>query len=114
MGGPAFGRTRAIDAGVKVIDHGQADGGQGHPVGPAAVPRRRRRPSAARFRPARQGAQLTRLVRWYTPGEVLTDLLLVDNNPVEDISLVENPDRNVVVIMKDGQIFRNLLPQPAP
>jgi imidazolonepropionase-like amidohydrolase len=23
MGGPAFGRTRAIDAGVKVIDHGQ-------------------------------------------------------------------------------------------
>jgi len=53
-------------------------------------------------------------VRWYAPGEVLTELLLVDNNPVEDISLVENPDRNVVVIMKDGQIFRNLLPQPAP
>jgi len=89
----------------------------------------------------RQGAQLAKLVRWYTPGEALkmatgdngellalsglvnpypgklgvveegalADLLLVDGNPVENIKLIEDPDKNFVVIMKDGKIFKNLL-----
>jgi len=89
----------------------------------------------------RQGAQLAKLVRWYTPGEALkmatgdngellalsglvnpypgklgvveegalADLLLVDGNPVENIKLIEDPDKNFVVIMKDGRIFKNLL-----
>lgn len=39
----------------------------------------------------------------------LADLLLVDGNPLEDIKLVEDPDRNFVVIMKDGRIYKNAL-----
>jgi imidazolonepropionase-like amidohydrolase len=39
----------------------------------------------------------------------LADLLLVDGNPLEDINLVANPDKNFVVIMKDGRIYKNTL-----
>lgn len=91
----------------------------------------------------RQGAQLAKLVRWYTPTEALkmatgdngellalsglvnpypgklgvikqgalADLVLVDGNPLEDIKLIEDPARNFVVIMKDGKIYKNLLPE---
>jgi len=40
----------------------------------------------------------------------LADLLLVDGDPIADISLLENPQKNVLVIMKDGRIFKNALP----
>src|SRR5262249_21690855 len=40
----------------------------------------------------------------------LADLLLVDGNPLENIRLVEDPDKNFVVIMKDGVIYKNTLP----
>jgi len=89
----------------------------------------------------RQGAQLTKMVRWFTPAEVLTmatatnaallalsgprnpypgklgvveegalaDLLLLDGNPLEQIKLLEDPARTLLVIMKDGKLFKNLL-----
>lgn len=41
----------------------------------------------------------------------LADLLLVEGDPIEDIRLVEDPDRNFRVIMKDGTIFKNTLPE---
>jgi imidazolonepropionase-like amidohydrolase len=88
---------------------------------------------------ARQGAQLAKLVRWYTPAEVLkmatadnaellalsgprnpypgklgvveegalADLLLVDGDPLADIRLIVDPQKNVLVIMKDGRIHKN-------
>ena len=88
---------------------------------------------------ARQGAQLSKMVRWYSPGEVLkmatgdngellalsglrspyegkigvveegalADLLLVDGDPVANIKLIEDPAKNFVVIMKDGQFYKN-------
>jgi imidazolonepropionase-like amidohydrolase len=91
----------------------------------------------------RQGAQLAKLVRWYTPTEALkmatadngellalsgfinpypgklgvvqegalADLLLVDGNPLENIKLVEDPDKSFLVIMKDGVIYKNTLPK---
>ena len=91
----------------------------------------------------RQGAILAKLVRWYTPAEVLkmatadngelmalagfinpypgklgvveqgalADLLLVDGNPIESIKLIEDPDKNFLVIMKDGTIYKNTLPR---
>jgi len=31
----------------------------------------------------------------------------VDGNPVESLDLVSDPDKNFVVIMKDGTIYRN-------
>ena len=40
----------------------------------------------------------------------LADLLLVDGNPIEDIKLIEDPDRNFVLIIKDGRIYKNTLP----
>ncbi|RKT13770.1 hypothetical protein B0G69_6964 [Paraburkholderia sp. RAU2J] len=37
------------------------------------------------------------------------DLLLVDGNPVENLALVADPARNLLVIMKDGKIYKNIL-----
>ena len=39
----------------------------------------------------------------------LADLLLVDGNPLENIAVVADPDRNFRVIMKDGKIYKNTL-----
>ncbi|NJN42956.1 MAG: amidohydrolase family protein [Flammeovirgaceae bacterium] len=48
------------------------------------------------------------------PGELgvvkegaLADLLLVDGNPLKNLELVTDPDKNFVVIMKDGKIYKN-------
>jgi len=45
-------------------------------------------------------------------GEVeegaLADLLLVDGDPVANIELLADPDRSLLVIMKDGKIFKNV------
>ena len=91
----------------------------------------------------RQTAQLVKLVRWYTPAEVLkmatadngelmalsglvnpypgklgvvedgafADLLLVDGDPVTNIGLLEDPGKNLLVIIKDGKVYKNLLHQ---
>lgn len=37
------------------------------------------------------------------------DLILVNGSPLNDIKLVENPDANFVLIMKDGVIYKNTL-----
>ncbi|MBW4621440.1 MAG: amidohydrolase family protein [Cyanosarcina radialis HA8281-LM2] len=87
-----------------------------------------------------QGKLLAKLVRWYTPAQVLkiatstnaellalsgprnpypgklgvveegalADLLLVNGDPLQNIKLIENPDKNLLVIMKDGKIYKNL------
>ena len=39
----------------------------------------------------------------------LADLLLVDGDPIADIRLLADPAKNLVVIMKDGKIFKNAL-----
>jgi imidazolonepropionase-like amidohydrolase len=38
----------------------------------------------------------------------LADLLLVDGNPLEDLSLIANPEEKFLVIMKDGKIVKNI------
>jgi len=90
---------------------------------------------------SRQGAQLAKMTKWFTPFEVLkmatatnaellklsgprnpyphdlgiiqegayADLLLVDGNPIDNIKLVENPELNFKLIMKDGVIYKNTL-----
>jgi imidazolonepropionase-like amidohydrolase len=40
----------------------------------------------------------------------LADLLLVNGNPLEDISVLEDPKNKLTVIMKDGKICKNTLP----
>jgi imidazolonepropionase-like amidohydrolase len=39
----------------------------------------------------------------------LADLLLVDGNPLDNISLIVDPGKNFLVIMKDGKIYKNAL-----
>lgn len=50
------------------------------------------------------------------PGELgvvkedaLADLILVDGNPLEEVALITDPQKNFVVIMKDGKIYKNEL-----
>ncbi len=40
----------------------------------------------------------------------LADLLLVDGDPIANIRLIENPEQNLLVIMKDGRVYKNTLP----
>jgi imidazolonepropionase-like amidohydrolase len=40
----------------------------------------------------------------------LADLLLVDGDPITNINLLADPDKNFVVIMKDGKLYKNTLP----
>jgi imidazolonepropionase-like amidohydrolase len=44
----------------------------------------------------------------------LADLLLVDGDPTADIQLVANPQQNFLVIMKDGKVYKDTVPQGAP
>ena len=37
------------------------------------------------------------------------DILLIDGDPVADLDLVADPAKNLVLIMKDGRIFKNTL-----
>lgn len=39
----------------------------------------------------------------------LADLLLVEGDPIADIQLLADPARNLVVIMKDGKIYKDML-----
>jgi imidazolonepropionase-like amidohydrolase len=90
---------------------------------------------------AKQGKQLAKMVRWYTPGEILTtatsinaelcamcgprnpypgklgvveagayaDLLVIDGDPIADIKLIVDPEKNLKLVMKDGRIYKNTL-----
>ncbi|VVS91653.1 metal-dependent hydrolase family protein [Desulfoluna spongiiphila] len=39
----------------------------------------------------------------------LADILLVNGNPLEDISILTKPDENLALIMKDGKIYKNTI-----
>ncbi|MGE0525244.1 MAG: amidohydrolase family protein [Variibacter sp.] len=41
----------------------------------------------------------------------LADLLLVNGNPLENLDLVADPDKNFMVIMKDGKTYKNTIPK---
>jgi imidazolonepropionase-like amidohydrolase len=41
----------------------------------------------------------------------LADLLLVDGNPLDNITLVADPAKNFLLIMKDGIIYKNTVPK---
>lgn len=91
----------------------------------------------------RQSFYLPKLVKWYTPAEILkqatrdnaellamsgkrnpypgklgvveegalADLLLVDGDPLANIKLLEDPTKNLLVIMKDGKAYKNTVSQ---
>jgi len=39
----------------------------------------------------------------------LADLLLVDGDPLSNIALIGDPEKNLLVIMKDGRVYKNLI-----
>lgn len=50
------------------------------------------------------------------PGEIgvikegaFADILLINGNPLNDIHLLDNPAKNLLLIMKDGKIYKNIL-----
>ncbi|MBQ0117071.1 MAG: amidohydrolase family protein, partial [Flavobacterium sp.] len=90
----------------------------------------------------KQGKQLAKLKRWFTPYEILkmatstngelmslcgkrnpypdgkigelskgtyADLILVQGNPLENINLIEDPEQNFKVIIKNGIVYKNTL-----
>lgn len=44
----------------------------------------------------------------------LADILLINGNPLKDISILTKPKENLVLIMKDGKIFKNTIDQYCP
>jgi imidazolonepropionase-like amidohydrolase len=90
---------------------------------------------------SRQGAQLAKLTRWFSPAEVLqqatirnaellalsgprnpypgqlgvvaegaiADLILVDGDPVADISLIARPEDSFLAIIKGGELVKGAL-----
>ena len=42
------------------------------------------------------------------PG-ALADLLLVDGDPLVDLKLIADPDKNFIIIMKDGTIYKDAI-----
>jgi len=39
----------------------------------------------------------------------LADLLLIDGDPLSNIALIADPEKNLLVIMKDGRVYKNLI-----
>ena len=39
----------------------------------------------------------------------MADVLLVDGDPIKDLSLIAKPDKKFLVIVKDGVIYKNLV-----
>jgi len=42
------------------------------------------------------------------PG-AYADIVIVDGNPLEDIALLGDPEKNLEVLMKDGKVYKNTL-----
>ena len=90
---------------------------------------------------AKRAANLTKLLRWYKPYEILkmatstnaqllamsgqrnpypnklgvieegayADIILVDGNPLLNLSIMEDYDKTLLLIIKDGVIYKNIL-----
>jgi imidazolonepropionase-like amidohydrolase len=63
-----------------------------------------------------KNGELLGLSRRYSPGKIgmieegaLADILLVNGDPLKDISILTKPDENLVLIMKGGKIYKNTL-----
>jgi imidazolonepropionase-like amidohydrolase len=39
----------------------------------------------------------------------LADILLIDGNPLENIEILTNPEQNLLLIMKDGKVYKNII-----
>ena len=42
----------------------------------------------------------------------MADMLIVKDNPLDDVSILSNYEEQLLFIMKDGKIYKNLLDKP--
>jgi len=42
--------------------------------------------------------------------DAFADLLVIDGNPIDNVDLIARPDKNFMVIMKNGKVYKNTLP----
>ncbi len=63
-----------------------------------------------------KNGELLGLSNRYNPGRIgvieqgaLADILLVNGNPLEDISILTNPEQNLALIMKNGDVYKNTI-----
>ena len=67
-------------------------------------------PTEALVAATRHGGELMGLEVGAIKQDMLADLLLVDGDPTADLEWIAKPDENLLVIMKDGRIYKNSLP----
>ena len=41
--------------------------------------------------------------------DAYADLLLIDGDPIADIKLIADPEKNIKIIMKDGRNYKNTM-----
>src|SRR6185437_11338426 len=41
----------------------------------------------------------------------LADLILVDGDPIADIALMARPETSLIIIMKDGVVYKDIVPK---
>lgn len=41
--------------------------------------------------------------------DAFADIIVLEGNPLEDINLLANPNENIKLIIKDGNIVKNIL-----
>ena len=42
-------------------------------------------------------------------ADAYADLLLIDGDPIADIKLIADPEKNIKIIMKDGRNYKNTM-----
>ena len=57
---------------------------------------------------ASECVHMARDVGTVEPGK-LADLLIVDGDPLADLTVLRDYRRNLVLIMKDGEVFKNTI-----
>ena len=71
-----------------------------------AVPSMSRPPKRTASRKESLPAEPATLSEWWELAIANKDLLLVEGNPLTDLEVVADPERNFVVIVKDGRIVK--------
>ena len=51
---------------------------------------------------------------WRDREHAYTDLVLIDGDPLKDLTVLEHPDTALALIMKDGRIFKDRIRPRVP
>jgi hypothetical protein len=68
-------------------------------------------PCTGGFRTGRRGASSVDCAWIGEARGALADALLVEEDPLQNLGLIEDPETNLLVIMQDGLIYNDTLPE---